>query len=80
MALGAVIYPTDSYTIKGRQFSRSLYVTEDMKAGDVITDQNVRSVRPGFGLHPKFLQQILGKKVVCDLNKGDRISMDFIES
>lgn len=80
MALGAVIYPTDSSTIKGRQFSRSLYVAEDMKAGDVITDQNVRSVRPGFGLHPKFLQQILGKKVVCDLNKGERISMDFIES
>ncbi len=80
MALGDVIYPTDSSTIKGRQFSRSLYVAEDMKVGDVITDQNVRSVRPGFGLHPKFLQQILGKKVVCDLNKGERISMDFIES
>ena len=47
--LGKVHYPADPKQIKGRQFSRSLYVAEDMKAGDVITEKNVRSVRPGYG-------------------------------
>ncbi|AVM58655.1 pseudaminic acid synthase [Bacteroides heparinolyticus] len=78
-ALGHVDYPTDPFKIKGRNFSRSLYVAEDMKAGDVITEKNVRSVRPGFGLHPKYFKDILGKKVNCNLNKGDRMSLDYIK-
>ena len=74
-ALGKVHYPTDPKQIKGRQFSSSLYVAEDMKAGDVITEKNVRSVRPGYGLHPKYLPEILGKKVNRDLTKGTRFSL-----
>ena len=54
-ALGDVVYPTNPSKIKGREFSRSLYVAEDVKKGDVVTEQNVRSVRPGYGLHPKYL-------------------------
>ena len=77
-ALGNVYYPTDPTKIKGREFSRSLYVAEDMKAGDVITEQNVRSVRPGYGLHPKFLPELLGKNVNQDCKKGDRFSLDFV--
>lgn len=77
-ALGKVDYPTDITQIKGRQFSRSLYVAEDMKAGDIITEQNVRSVRPGYGLHPKYLPEILGKKVNQDLEKGTKFSMDYV--
>lgn len=77
-ALGDVVYPTDSSKIKGREFSRSLYVAENMKAGDVITEKNVRSVRPGFGLHPKFLTQIHGKRVKVDINKGTRFSLDMV--
>lgn len=77
-ALGNVYYPTDPSNIKGREFSRSLYVAEDMKAGDVITEQNVRSVRPGYGLHPKYLTEILGKKVKLDLEKGSRFSLEAI--
>lgn len=77
-AIGKVDYPTDITIIKGRQFSRSLYVAEDMKTGDVITEENVRSVRPGYGLHPKYLPEILGKKVNQDLEKGTRFSMDFV--
>lgn len=46
---------------KSRQFSRSLYVAEDIKDGEVITETNVRSVRLGYGLHPKYLKDILGK-------------------
>ena len=77
--LGKVHYPADPKQIKGRQFSRSLYVAEDMKAGDVITEKNVRSVRPGYGLHPKYLPEILGKKVNRDLTKGTRFSLGLVE-
>ena len=72
-------YKTDPSTIKGREFSRSLYVAEDMKAGDIITEQNVRSVRPGYGLAPKFLPEILGKRVNRDLKKGDIMMLEYIE-
>lgn len=74
-ALGKVNYEV-SEDDKGRR--RSLYVSANIKAGDVITEENVRSVRPGFGLHPKYYFEILGKKVSRDLEKGERFSLDFI--
>lgn len=77
-ALGSVYYPTDPSTIKGREYSRSLYVAQDMKAGDIITELNVRSVRPGFGLHPKYLSDLLGKRVDRNLEKGDRFALDYL--
>ena len=77
-ALGEVKYPIDPSKIKGREFCRSLYVAEDIKAGDVITEQNVRSVRPGFGLHPKYLPELIGKSVNRTLEKGTRLSLDYI--
>ena len=77
-ALGDVVYPTDPSKIKGRKFSRSLYVAEDVKAGDVVTEKNVRSVRPGYGLHPKYLSEILGKKFVKDCQMGERFSLDLV--
>lgn len=78
-AIGEVVYPTDSTKIKGREFSRSLYVTENVKAGERITEENVRSIRPGYGLHPKYLREVLGQKVNCDLEKGTRFSLDFVK-
>lgn len=78
-AIGQVTYPTDIKQIKGRQFSRSLYVAENMKKGDVITEKNVRSVRPGYGLHPKYLSQLLGKRVNRDLEMGTPMSFDFVD-
>lgn len=77
-ALGSVVYNRDASKISGRQFCRSLYVAEPMSRGDIITEENIRSVRPGFGLHTKHLTEILGKKVNRDLEKGDRFSLDFI--
>jgi len=77
-AIGEVVYPTDPAKIKGREFCRSLYVSEDIKAGDVITEKNVRSVRPGFGLHPKYLPEILGKVAARDLKKGERLSLEVL--
>ena len=77
-AIGEVVYPTDPSKIKGREFCRSLYVAEGVKAGDVITEKNVRSVRPGFGLHPSYLQNLLGAKFNKDCNVGDRFSLDLV--
>jgi len=61
-----------------RDFSRSLYVVEDIKKGNPITEVNVRSIRPGFGLHPKHYKEILGKKVNTDVMKGTPMSFDFV--
>lgn len=78
-AIGKVDYTLTDKMKSSRNFSRSLYVAQDMKAGDIITEHNVRSVRPGFGLHPKYLPEILGKKVICDLKMGDRMSLEWVE-
>ena len=77
-AKGDIVYPTDTKTIKGREFCRSLYVAADLKAGDIITEENVRSVRPGFGLHPKYLAGLLGKRMTRDARKGDRFDLSMV--
>lgn len=77
-AIGVVDYTLTEKQAKGKDFSRSLYVVEDMEAGDKITEKNVRSIRPGFGLHPKYLKDILGKAVNKHISKGTRMNMDFI--
>ncbi len=78
-AIGEVVYPTDLSKIKGREFCRSLYVAEDVKAGDVVTEVNVRSVRPGFGLHPKYHTEVIGKKFVKSASKGERFDLGMFE-
>ena len=78
LAIGKVDYSLTEKQAKGKNFSRSLYVVEDIKAGDVITEKNVRSIRPGFGLHPKFSSQIIGKKVNCNILFGDRVDLKNI--
>jgi len=77
-AIGVVDYTLTEKQQKGREFSRSLYVVEHIKEGDIITEKNVRSIRPGFGLHPKYLNEVLGKKVNKELDKGEAFSLDFI--
>lgn len=77
-AIGSVSYELTDKMKAGREFCRSLYVAEDMKAGEIITDQNVRSVRPGFGLHPKYLKEIVGKKVNRALKKGTGFALEFM--
>jgi len=78
-AIGVVDYNLTEKQKKGRDFSRSLYVVEDMKAGDIITEINVRSIRPGFGLHPRYFNQILGKKVSIDLSRGTAFNLTYCE-
>jgi pseudaminic acid synthase len=78
-AIGEVSYELTEKMRGSRNFSRSLYVAEDIKAGDIITEQNVRSVRPGYGLHPKYWNEIKGKKVKCDVERGQRFLWEIIE-
>lgn len=76
--LGKVDFSMTEKKQKSRRFSRSLFITKDMKMGDVLTPENVRSVRPGFGLHPKYFEEILGKRITRDINKGTPLSFDLI--
>jgi len=68
--LGKVDYNMSEKKKKSRQFARSLYITKDVKAGEMISEKNVRSVRPGYGLHPKYLKNIVGKHFCLNLHKG----------
>jgi len=70
--LGKVDYSMTEKKKKSRQFSRSLYVAKDIKKGEALTEENVRSVRPGYGMHPKYLNDILGKEADKDYDFGDR--------
>jgi len=77
-AIGKVDYTLTQKQVKGKDFSRSLYIVENIKAGDLLTDKNVRSIRPSFGLHPKYLKDILGKKVNQLLERGTRMDLKYI--
>lgn len=75
--IGKVDYSMTEKKKKSRQFSRSLYISKDIKKGEIFTEENIRSVRPGYGLHPKYLKEILGKKAVLDLLKGMSLKQEY---
>ena len=77
-AIGQVSYgPTDSER-DSLVFRRSLYITEDMKAGDVLTKDNLRAIRPGYGLAPKYYEMLLGKRINRDVRKGMAMSWTML--
>jgi pseudaminic acid synthase len=78
-AIGAVTYGGTRIEEKSRIFRRSLYVSKALKAGDVLTADNVRIVRPGFGLAPKYYEQVLGKKVKKDVGAGTPVGWDLLD-
>ena len=78
-ALGKISYELSDKMKANREFSRSLFAVRDMKKNEVITEENVHSIRPGFGLHPKYLKEISGKKVNKDLKKGTPFELKFIK-
>jgi len=77
-ALGQVSYGATETEKKSMQFRRSLYVIEDIKAGDKLTRKNVRAIRPGLGLATKYLEQVLGKTVNRDVNRGTALAWDMV--
>ena len=76
---GNVVYPVNPFEIAGRDCCRSLFICEDMKEGEVLTEKNLRSIRPGNGLHPKYLYDCLGKIVNCNLEKGTPFEQKYIQ-
>jgi len=77
-ALGRVDYGRKSSELGNAKFRRSLYFVKNMKAGDVITSDAVRSVRPGYGLSPKYMDRVLGQKINRDCTSGTPVTWDSL--
>lgn len=77
-ALGRVHYGVSEREAKSSIFRRSLFVVRDVKAGEVFTEENVRSIRPGYGLHPRYLNQILGCHAAADLGRGTPLGWEMV--
>ena len=78
-ALGEVHYGVSEQERKSIQFRRSLYVVADMKKGEKLTAKNLRSIRPGMGLPPKYYDILLGKRVTCDVSRGTAFTWELLE-
>lgn len=78
-AIGHVSYKMQEQEKNSLIYRRSLYIVKDMKAGDVLTEENLRSIRPGLGIPPKYYEKLLGKKVKNNLKRGTAVSWDDIE-
>ena len=77
-AVGKVSYELTEKVKASRKFSRSLFVVKDIKAGEKFTEENVRSIRPGYGLHPKFLNEVIGRIAKNEIENGTPLSFDLI--
>jgi len=78
-SLGAVSYSLTDMMKKGRELSRSLFVVKDMRKGEIISEDNVKSIRPSFGLHPRFLSSIIGHRIKADIKRGTPLCWQLIE-
>lgn len=78
-AIGNVNYSLTKKQRNGRNFSRSLYVVDDIKMGGILTEDNIKPIRPGFGLHPKYYKEILGKRAKINLSKGTRMELNLVQ-
>ncbi|MBM3146053.1 MAG: pseudaminic acid synthase [Chloroflexi bacterium] len=77
-ALGEIHYGVSDQEARSRVFRRSLFVVEDVKAGEVFTSENVRSIRPGHGLHTRFQQDVLGRKAAKTIQRGTPLAWDLV--
>jgi pseudaminic acid synthase len=77
-ALGEVSYGPTEAEKKSLQYRRTLYIVSDLKSGDVLTVDNLRAIRPGLGLPPKYMELVMGKKVLKDIKKGTPLTWDCI--
>jgi pseudaminic acid synthase len=75
-AIGIESYELTEKQLAGKVFSRSLYISKDVKKGDILDETSIRSVRPGYSLHPKYYYELLGKKALKDFTIGDRIKKE----
>jgi pseudaminic acid synthase len=79
LGLGKVSFELTAGETNSLQFKRSIYVVEDIPAGGIITENNIRIIRPGKGLHPKYYSEVLGRKVKQSLKRGQALGMDLID-
>ncbi|EGG93075.1 N-acylneuraminate-9-phosphate synthase [gamma proteobacterium IMCC1989] len=77
-AIGKIAYGTLEDEKSSLGFRRSLYIVEDMVAGETITAKNLRAIRPGYGLPPKYMDEVMGKKVTKDVKRGSPMSWDLL--
>lgn len=78
-AKGIVDYGVEKQEETNIKFRRSLFVVEDIKAGEIFTGKNVRSIRPGYGMKPKFLPEVLGKRALVDIKRGEPLKPEMIK-
>ncbi|MGV3611845.1 MAG: pseudaminic acid synthase [Fluviicola sp.] len=78
-ALGIVTFELSEKQLVSRAHSRSLYISKDLRKGETVTPEHIRSVRPGFSLHPKYYSELLGKRALKDFTLGDRIKKEDFE-
>lgn len=78
-ALGKVTYELTEKQKNSREHSRSLFIVKDIQKGEIFTEENVKSIRPGFGLHPRYYKEILGKRCAENIKKGTPLSLDAVE-
>ncbi|MDA9802506.1 pseudaminic acid synthase [Gammaproteobacteria bacterium] len=79
-SLGSIDYNLTEKQLKGREFSRSLFAVENIEAGEIITNKNIRSIRPGHGLHPKYLKKIIGLKIKKKISRGTPLDLSYIDT
>jgi pseudaminic acid synthase len=79
-ALGTVCFDLSERETSSRVFRRSLFVVSNVKKGEVFTTENVRSIRPSYGLHTRYLEQILSKQASCDIEAGTPLTWDMVDS
>lgn len=78
-ALGQVRYGVGRDETASRALRRSLFVVKDVKAGELFTNENVRSIRPGYGLHPRHIREVLGRRSTRQIRRGTPLAWDLIE-
>ena len=79
-ALGQISYDISEQEKNSKLGRRSLYIVEDLKAGDIITEKNIRSIRPGKGLPPKYFEAVTGLRVTKDVKRGTPLSWDILHA
>ncbi|HNS51956.1 MAG TPA: pseudaminic acid synthase [Anaerolineae bacterium] len=77
-ALGEVRYDASEKESASRAFRRSLFVVQAVREGELFTEENVRSIRPGMGLHTRYLAQVLGRRARCDIERGTPLAWDLV--
>ena len=77
-AIGIVKYGPSKQETTNLTFRKSIFCTEDIKAGELITEKNIRVIRPGYGMEPKYYKEVLGQVALCDIKRGTPIKFDMV--